>query len=612
MHSPSLPRLTRVHSVCRWPALLLLIGLMAACTAVPERETSQPRPSDTTSLPASTPLSGKPLTMQNAATEAPSADEAVHGLNAYLIYYLLSAELAGQRNDLGYALDVYLALTMETRHPLIAERATWIAQFAQQPQAALDAAIIWATATPDNPDSQRTAAGLLLQHEQYLDAFEHLLRFEQLSGESNYTLLAGHLAESNNPVISDLYQQMLQQSQQRKTPSSDLETALALLSDELGDQQATQAHLQNALTIQPDNVRALQLKARLLRLNGQSAEAEQVLNQALQKNPEEVRLWLELARTQLKSGQLKAAEQTFDRIITLQPENPQIRLALARIQMETGQNPAARQTLEELTEYPLLADQAWLHLGQLAEADQDTDTALQAYQQVSSGQSLLEATRASTRILLQQNQHSQALQLLSLKRQQAPELTTPLTLMGEQLLRQQGQHAAALQWIDEGRFLLPDGQDSPQLLYSRAMINFQLNDLQQMENDLQLLLEIEPNSAMALNALGFTLVDRTDRINEGLLLIQKAHALDSESPEILDSLGWAMFKLGRKVEAREYLEEAYARLPDEEIAAHLAETLWELDARQQALDLLQQHLNTDEATPAINRMLERRPDIQPR
>lgn len=593
-----------LQTPCRWLILPLLTSLLVGCTGAPKTANPPDQPYIRDS-------SSQQIPVAITYTQSPATNTEIKGLNAYLIYHLLSAELAGQRSDLAYALDVYLALTLETHHPLIAERATWIAQFAQQPQAALDAAIIWARVTPNNPDSQRTAAGLLLQQEQYLDAFEHLLRYEQLSGESNYTLLAGHLAESNNPVISDLYQQMLQQSQQREQPSSDLETALALLSDELGDRQATHRHLQAALNIRPDNVRALQLKARLLRLDGQAKAAAEVLNQALKSNPQEVRLWLELARTQLKSGQLKAAEQTFDRILALQPENPQIRLALARIQIETGQSTAARQTLEELTEHPLLADQAWLHLGQLAENDQDTTTALESYQQVTEGQALLEATRASTRILLQQNRHETALELLRLKRQQAEELTIPLTLMGEQLLRQQSHYAAALQWIDEGRYLLPEGQDSPQLLYSRAMINFQLNDLEQMENDLQQLLEIEPNSAMALNALGYTLVDRTARINEGLLLIQKAHALDSEAPEILDSLGWALFKLGRKVEAREYLEEAYARLPDEEIAAHLAETLWELGEQQQALELLLHHLNSSRPTPAINRMLERRPDIQP-
>ncbi len=199
------------------------------------------------------------------------------GLNGELIFYLLSAELAGQRNNLDYALEVYSALAFKTQHPLIAERTSWIAQFAQQPKAALDAAILWAMLAPESPDAQRTAAGLLLQNEQYLNAFEHLLKFEALSSESNYTLLANHLAEKNNPVISILYQRMLKEQQQRAEASSDLETALALLSNSLGDQLATQTHLKAALAANSNNIRALQLKAQLLTAAGNFEEAEQLL-----------------------------------------------------------------------------------------------------------------------------------------------------------------------------------------------------------------------------------------------------------------------------------------------------------------------------------------------
>ncbi|NLW04442.1 MAG: tetratricopeptide repeat protein [Pseudomonadaceae bacterium] len=511
------------------------------------------------------------------------------GLNGSLVFYLLSAELAGQRNDLNYALEAYSALAIQTQHPLIAERTTWIAQFAQQSQAALDAAILWATLAPENPDAQRTAAGLLLQNEQFLDAFEYLLKFEQLSGESNYTLLAGHLTEKSNPVISDLYQRMLEERQERQTASSDLETALALLSDELGDQQASQQHLKIALTLDGDNIRALQLKTHLFREAGDFQSAEKLLRQALKNNPEEVKLWLDLARTQLKAGQFTSAEQTFDHIIKLQPDNLSIRLALARLQIETGQYSAAQKTLETLTDYVVLADQAWLLLGQLAERDKNEALALQHYKQVANGELLLEAIRASVRLLIQQNKTLAALELLQEKREAAPELSVPLTLMGEQLLRQQQKFLAALNWVDEGRQLLPENQESPELLYTRALLSFHLKNLDQMEEDLRQLLLLDPNNATALNALGYTLVDQTERVNEGLLLIQKAHALDSESAEILDSLGWALFKLGRYEEALEYLEEAYARLQEGEIAEHLIQTFWQLNLNEQAEALLEQH-----------------------
>ena len=560
--------------------LAVLLSLTYGCTTL-TRVTQQE---------ASTEVrSGGAALVFYSTDEANTKRNSVTGLSGKLVFYLLSAEIAGQRNNLGYALEVYSALALQTQNPLIAERTTWIAQFALQPKAALDAAILWATLAPESADAQRTAAGLLLQNEQYLDAFEHLLRFEKLSDESNYTLLATHLAEKNNPVIADLYQKMLEAQQQRQEVSSDLETALALLSDELGDQKATQTHIKAALAANPNNIQALQLKAHLLRQAGKFKAAEQLIRQALAANPNEVRLWLELARTQLKAKQFTQAEQTFDHLINLQPDNLPIRLALARIQIETEQYSAAQQTLAELTEYEVLADQAWLLLGQLAERDNNWQLALEQYDQVTAGEALLEATRASVRLLIKQNLASAALGLLEEKRKQATELSVPLTLMGEQLLRQEANYAAALNWVDEGRLLLPENQESHQLLYTRALLNFHLNDLIQMEEDLTLLLDLDPNNAVALNALGYTLVDKTERTNEGLLLIQKAHALDSESAEILDSLGWALFKLGRYEEALEYLEEAYARLQEAEIAEHLIKVFWQLEKNDLAEALLKQH-----------------------
>lgn len=593
-------RCCRVFSLRSWAMLILLSWLSACATSEPQPVAIQPVGLSQTSQPN--------IYIHDQDIQLPH----VKGLNQQLVFGLLSAEIAGQRNQLDFALNTYMKLAMETQNPGIAERATWIAQFAQQPQAALDAAIIWANTAIHNPDAQRTAAGLLLQNEQYLEAFDHLLRYERLGGDSNYALLAGHLAESANPVVSELYRLMLAESQRRETSSTDLQTALALLSEEAGAIERAQMHLSQALALEPGNIRALQLQARIHRNQGNTQAAQELLEKALESKPDEVRLWLELARTQLQNQQLEAAEQTFDRIIRLQPDNPQIRLALARIQLETQQYQAARESLLQLTGDELLADQAFIHLGELAERDGNWQEALDFYGQVEAGQALLDAIRASVELLIGHDQPEDALHLVEEKRRNNPELTTPLTLLGEQLFRRQQAFAEALNWIDQGRRLLPEGQESLRLLYARALTHYELDQLDAMEEDLRLLLEIDPSNAMALNALGYTLVNRTDdRIPEGLLLIKKAHALNPESPEILDSLGWALFRLGRLEEAREYLEEAFQRLPDQEIAAHLAETLWELNEHEEARNLLQQMLQHPDPTPTIDQLLERRPELKP-
>ncbi len=96
-----------------------------------------------------------------------------------------------------------------------------------------------------------------------------------------------------------------------------------------------------------------------------------------------------------------------------------------------------------------------------------------------------------------------------------------------------------------------------------------------------------PDSAMSLNAFGYTLADRTDRHREAERLIRKALKLEPESAAIIDSMGWVLFKLGRYDEALVELDRAYAKLDDHEVAAHIVDVLDALGRNDEALELLQ-------------------------
>ena len=95
-----------------------------------------------------------------------------------------------------------------------------------------------------------------------------------------------------------------------------------------------------------------------------------------------------------------------------------------------------------------------------------------------------------------------------------------------------------------------------------------------------------PNSSITLNALGYTLADRTDEFREAEKLIRKALKYDPESPAIIDSLGWVLHKRGKHEEALEQLQIAYEKFPDHEVAAHLVEVLAILERKDEALELL--------------------------
>jgi len=127
------------------------------------------------------------------------------------------------------------------------------------------------------------------------------------------------------------------------------------------------------------------------------------------------------------------------------------------------------------------------------------------------------------------------------------------------------------------------------LLYSRAICAVESDDLELAEQDFRRILQLEGENAMALNALGYTLTDRTDRHGEAYRLIRRAYELEPESPAILDSMGWVYYRQGQPEKALPYLERALEGEESSEIAAHLIEVLWVLNRRDEARDLLTEY-----------------------
>src|SRR5690606_36312391 len=111
---------------------------------------------------------------------------------------------------------------------------------------------------------------------------------------------------------------------------------------------------------------------------------------------------------------------------------------------------------------------------------------------------------------------------------------------------------------------------------------------------------------MAINALGYTLADRTDRYDEALVLIEQAYQLNPDDAAILDSLGWVNYRLGNLDEAEAQLRKAYERFPDHEIAAHLGEVLWSSGKQRAArtvwTEALKQQPDSEVLQEAIKRL----------
>jgi len=145
-------------------------------------------------------------------------------------------------------------------------------------------------------------------------------------------------------------------------------------------------------------------------------------------------------------------------------------------------------------------------------------------------------------------------------------------------------------------------------LYMRALSAEPLGWLDSLEQDLRRILSLDPNNTAALNALGYTLIDRTDRIEEAAPMIEQAFAQNPDSFAITDSLGWLRFKQGRYDEAVEILARALAMqdesLDDDEVVSHYVAALWRNGQYEKAQAIALAWLERFNATDRLKKLLD--------
>ncbi|MGH8082800.1 MAG: tetratricopeptide repeat protein, partial [Lysobacter sp.] len=147
--------------------------------------------------------------------------------------------------------------------------------------------------------------------------------------------------------------------------------------------------------------------------------------------------------------------------------------------------------------------------------------------------------------------------------------------------------------------------DEPEILYARALSWERRDDVARAEADFRRILVAEPDSVAALNALGYTLADRTTRYQEALELIERARAAEPDNSAIIDSYGWVLYRLGRTKEAETELRRALTMQKDAEIASHLAELLWETGRKDEARKYFEQGRKIDADNRSLQRALKK-------
>jgi Flp pilus assembly protein TadD len=113
------------------------------------------------------------------------------------------------------------------------------------------------------------------------------------------------------------------------------------------------------------------------------------------------------------------------------------------------------------------------------------------------------------------------------------------------------------------------------LFYDRGVALERSGQWQRAEGDLTHALEMKPDQPMVLNYLGYSWIDRGENLERGLKMIEKAVELRPEDGYIVDSLGWAHYRMGDYAGAVQSLEKATELVPeDATINDHLGDAYW--------------------------------------
>jgi tetratricopeptide (TPR) repeat protein len=561
---------------------LLLYGALLLFTAC-----SQPTVKASKPEAVATQQAAADAAAEAAAKAAKAKQEAAYpkqDLTPDILFKFLVAEVAGQRGAMSVAQPAYMDLARQTHDPRIARRATEMSMFARNQAGALEAAQIWAAAEPDSERAQQTVVGLLL-NEGKLNEAEPILRDLLKQDPANvFMQMSAMMGKIRDHQAAFAMTERLA-ADYPALPEARFALAQAAAQD--GRMEVAVTALKEADALRPGWEPAALMRAQILAKTSLN-DAITYLRDFLVTYPDANDVRLAYARALVSANQIAEARAEFTRLTEVMPRNAEVTMAAGLLALQENDLEAARGLLTETLEYdPRDANMVHFYLGQVAERMKQPEVASAQYAEVKTGNYLVPARARQAELLVQAGKPKEALALLAFTHGENEAQSVRLIQAQAELLGDSKQYAQAFETLSEGIKRYPEAAD---LYYDRAMVAEKLDKLDVVEKDLRKVIALRPDNAQAYNALGYTLADRTNRLDEAITLLDKALSLSPNDAYILDSVGWAQYRAGNLAKAQEYLDRAYKLRPDPEIAAHLGEVLWARGQRDEAGKLWQTSL----------------------
>ncbi|MEJ2453456.1 MAG: tetratricopeptide repeat protein [Candidatus Thiodiazotropha sp.] len=552
--------------------------------------------------PVTTPATGTESASPSAAHPASDNKETASEVTPSLVFNTLAGEIAAQRGESEAAYEYAYQAALESHNSAAAERATGLGLRANQPEQALQAAQLWIKIEPKSLKAQQIAAILNIRQRDLTAAIQHLQEVVSIANEQGQAgyLQAAAIAEkaASGPEALAIMQQLVPADSE----DPDALYALALTASQAQQMELAGNYVDRSLKLEPHATNALVLKAHTLISSGKKEEGVSFLARAVAESPDNLPLRSAYARILVELDQAQTALEQYIFLHEKEPDNPDTLYALGILSMQLNRLDEAKRYLKQLVTNRQRSNEASFYLGVIGEEEQQIDQALDWYSRVE-GDQQPDAQVRIAKILSDQGDLNAARETLQRLRVAHPHHHLRFYLIEAELLRENREYETANEVYTKA---LDEFEDNTELLYARGLNAADMDRVDILEQDLRKILATQPDHIDALNALGYTLADKTDRLDEAKAYIERALSMKPDSPAILDSMGWVEFRLGNLTEAQRYLEQAAKLSNDPEIASHLGEVLWtmgETDRAKAVWNAASQEAPDNRFIPAVKKRL---------
>ena len=605
------PSLHRSRFDFRVIALILCMPLLGACAVL-----------DSFKSPGSSTSSQAESVERSGAEDSSVAEEAAgrFGIDpsepmlpdVALRFHVLTAELAMQRGNPAAAAEHYLAAARLDNDVRLVESATRAALVAQRYDIALLAVERWSELDPESRQPRQLALRLHLaagNAARVNELAEALIEDHPEGREAGLSEVAVILSSEQQHAEEALAVMKRLVAKAPTEPSA--RYALALMALRLEQFELAEQQADWALRLKPDWHEAAMLKGQAQLRQDNHDGAEETMKSALMSDPKDLDLILGFARLFLEAEAYAQAGKAYARALAVDAKNQESLYALGLLALEARQADNGYQYLKRLYDITRSSDdeqersrnvEAAFYLGRIEEQRKNWRKAQEWYAKVDSGDNAYDAQTRTAFVIYKQGNLAEARQHLADMRRRFPAQALEAYLSEAEILYDARDYPAAMEQYD---LALQQFPEEPDLLYGRALILTELKRVDQAVADLRGLLKDQPDDARSLNALGYILTNYTENYEEALGYIEKALELAPDDAAVIDSMGWVQYRMGNLNSALAYLQKAWERYPDPEIAAHLGEVLWKLGQQERAGEIWNQALREDPDHPVLKETVTR-------